>query len=562
MSATKGERRALLVGVGRYDQAEDMPALDTPLRDVRGMAAALRDPARCGFTDVRELPNPSSLDLCKKAEEIFGSAGRDDLILFYFSGHGRLSESGDLHLCATNTDRGALLSTSLPLSFLNIFVNRKPIAQIVIVLDCCYSGTAVSGIKGGDMESRVTRDLGQGQGKYVITSSSAVQVSLAKPDDDYSLFSKWLINGLKTDAADTDENGAITIEELFLYAKRRTMEEAPAQEPQSFTYAIKPGDVVIARSQGARKRVSGGQIISTNPAFFKAVQTRRSERRIIPFLGAGVYGNGALSAFQLSRAVGQSADLQGQSDLTTSAEYLVQLLDDRAAFLEQFSSIVERQSREVKRVATYDLVLSAPRSRLVISATYDMVLERQLQAQQVSHTIVSHIQNSRDGQHDGKLLVVHGGASTGFEILASDQFLMPAGDELVIYKVLGSPFLGALADPAAELDTVVVTESDHLTFVGRLENERTRVPNAFALPFQTSCILFLGYSLDLWHYRLTLKVLGHGLSRAKKIYAVRQPTSEMEELYWQRFHCDMIKGDPERFAEQFLTIALPMAEAV
>lgn len=561
MTERQGAQRALLVGVGRYDREHELPALPTPGNDVEGLARILRNPERCGFASVTDIRDPDSQRLCESVEELFASAGRDDLILFYFSGHGKLSPAGGLHLCATNTNGKTLIATSLPLAMLNQFVNTKPVAQVVIVLDCCFSGAAASIFKGADIESLVTKDLGQGQGKYVITSSSASQVSRANPKDKYSLFTKWLIDGLESGASDVDENGAITIEELFRYAKTRTVQEEPGQVPQSFTYEIRPGNVIIGRAQHPRRRVSSGGLVSTNPAFFKAVETRLAERRIVPFLGGGVFGNGPLSAFRLSSALGECAALTGQTDVATSAEYLVQLLDDREAFLHEFRTILEEQSAEVKRVTSHDLILCGSPPPLVISATYDFVLERRLESEGIPYTLVAHILGSRDGEHDGKLLVVRRGLVPSVEILPSDQFLLPSDGQLVIYKVVGSPFLSDFAG-AGEVDTVVVTESDHLTFVGRLENQHTRVPNAFFIPFQMSCLLFLGYSLDLWHYRLILRVFGQGRSRLKKVYAVRQPTSQMEELYWQRFRCDMIKGDPEQFAEQFLRAHMPMAEAI
>ncbi len=570
MPESVGRRRALLLGVGQYDARDDLPPLHTPAADIRALGKVLLDKERCRFDEVKEVCDAEAHRLVESVDALFASAGRDDLVLIYFSGHGKLSPKGGLHLCARNTKLERLLSTTLPLTILNQFINSKPVAQVIVILDCCFSGAAELGFKGGDLPSFVTNDLGQGQGKYVIASSSAIQVSRARPGDRYSLFTSWLIDGLETGNPDTDENGAITIEELFRYARDRTVADEPAQEPQSFTYEIRPGNVIIGYSSHARRRASGSTLASTNPVFFNAVAPLVAEGRIVPFLGAGIFGSGPLSAFRLATALSERAGLAGQSDVATAAEYLEQLLEDRQDFLDAFRFHLSRQSEEVRRNAANELILSVRRPPLVISATYDMLLEKRLEAEGIPHWIVAHVLYSRDGVHDGKILVVRRGNETSAEICRADAFIMPTGDELVIYKVLGSPFLADFADPGDDLDTVVVTESDHLTFVGRLENEHTRVPDAFSVPFKRSGLLFLGYSLDLWHYRLVVRVFAHGRNRprrtnavlpqvrAKKIFAIRQPTSQLEELYWQRLPCDMIKVDPDQFAEQLMTVLSPV----
>jgi caspase domain-containing protein/SIR2-like protein len=551
MAEANGARRALVIGVGNYDESQELPALQTPTSDVSGFARVLRDRQRCRFNDVRELVDPNSQQLRESVESLFTSAQRNDLVLLYFSGHGKLNTRGGLHLCATNTRERTLVSTSLPVTDIRQFIDSTAIGQVVLVFDCCFSGAAEQGLK-GDLPSLVTNDLGEGQGKYVMTSSSAIQVSRGRPGDTYSLFTKWLIEGLESGSPDGDQDGVITIEELYRYARDRTTADEPAQQPKNFTFEIKPGNVVIGYTARPARRSEAVTLASTNPVFFNAVDALLAEGRVIPFLGAGIFGNGPLSPFRIATALAERAGLAGQPDVATAAEYLQQLLEDREMFLREFRTILTRQSSELERNATYDFVLAVRRPPLILSATYDMLLEQHLEKEHVPYTLVSHVVNSRDGEHDGKIMVVRkgAGASTA-ELCRADQLVLPAGEELVIYKVLGSPFLGELADPAADIDTVVITESDHLTFVGRLENEHTRVPDAFSIPFQRSWLLFLGYSLDLWNYRMVLRVFGQGRSRLKKkSYAVRQPTTQMEQLYWQRLPSDMIEADPEQFAAQ------------
>lgn len=554
-SATAVRRRALLIGVSRFDESTRFPPLPTSIADVEELARVLRDPVRCRF-DVQELHDPDAQRLSETVERLFATAGADDLVLFYFSGHGTLGDNLGLHLCATNTNSTLLLTTTLPLALLNQIINSRPVAQVVVILDCCFSGAAEFTMKGGgdELTGMVRNELGEGKGKYVITSSGAFKPSLVLAGDKHSLFSKWLIHGLQTGEPDADENGSITIDELYRYVHDRVTRESPAQEPAHYALAH-PGNVVIGYTDRPGHAASRMTLASHNPDFFAAVQARIEEGKIMPFLGAGFFGSGPLSPFALFSALAAKARFLGQADLATVAEYHQQWLNDRDHFLGEFKSVLAEQSAEFESSPIHDLLLTIPRPPLIISATYDTLLERRLDARRVPYTLVAHILRSRDGEHDGKILVLRQHNTPAVTICRADAFVLSPDDELVIYKVLGSPFLTDYTDPGDELDTVVVTESDHLLFVSRLENEHTRVPDAFSLPFKRSSLLFLGYSLDLWHYRLVLRVFGS--SRLEKSYAVRQPTSQMEALYWKRLGPDMIEGDPAQFAEQLLKVLTP-----
>jgi hypothetical protein len=98
---------------------------------------------------------------------------------------------------------------------------------------------------------------------------------------------------------------------------------------------------------------------------------------------------------------------------------------------------------------------------------------------------------------------------------------------------------------------VVATETDHLTFLGRLANQHaTKVPSAFHRPFQCKGLLFLGFPLDAWHHRLVLHVfqsLELKCAQARSL-TVRTPESPMETLAWECLNTPIIHMDPNDFA--------------
>ena len=198
----------------------------------------------------------------------------------------------------------------------------------------------------------------------------------------------------------------------------------------------------------------------------------------------------------------------------------------------------------------YSLLLSAKPPPLIVSSTCDLVLERYLEEKGKDYILVCHIVRSRDHENDGKILVFRG---RDHEFCVADKIPLQGAD-FIIYKPLGSPMLHDLLDPDLEIDTVVITESDHLLLLGRLEHELTQIPTAFCRLLQRRPLLFAGYGLDVWHYRLVMQVfqLVQAQGSRPTPMVVRQPASPMEEMAWRRLGADVLRVPPNEFAARVL----------
>lgn len=279
----------------------------------------------------------------------------------------------------------------------------------------------------------------------------------------------------------------------------------------------------------------------------------------IPFIGPGVY-DGALSQAALVRELWPGAPAE-QACTATAAQYAAdRTMPTRPAFLTRFERILVEQTRRAVRPATYDLAASLRLRRppLLVSVAYDLLLEERLK-EAGRCVIVSHVLRSKDCENDGKLVVL---APDSEPALCLADKLEVGNADFVVYKPLGSPLLHARLDPALEIDTVVVTETDHLTFLGRLENQHTKVPSAFHRPFQTRAVLFLGLPLDVWQYRLVLQVFKAAeLGRKARSLTVREPSSEMEKVAWESLPASALRMDPNAFAARVLSSLAPVPGA-
>lgn len=267
-----GQRTALIIANDEYDQ-EALRDLRSPTADAEALKAVLADP-QIGDFNVRTVRNEASHIIQAKIEEIFSESRPDDMLLLHFSGHGLKNESGELFFAASNTRPDRLGSTAVPADFLQRCMRDSRSRSIVLLLDCCYGGAFAQGVQvraGGNvnvLESFPRGSAGRGRGRAVITASSAMEFAFEGSqlgDDDRrapSVFSAALVEGLATGDADRDEDGWISLDELYNYVFDKVRERNPHQTP-SRRFELE-GNVYLARS--SRRRIRPAPI----PADLKA----------------------------------------------------------------------------------------------------------------------------------------------------------------------------------------------------------------------------------------------------------------------------------------------------
>lgn len=276
------------------------------------------------------------------------------------------------------------------------------------------------------------------------------------------------------------------------------------------------------------------------------------EASSIPIIGQGIYANGPLSSQALAKAFGEQCVDPGVS-LATVAEFRESLRLSRSGFINDFCKIVSQQSSEAELPLAFRMLLDMPAlPPMAVVTTYDQLFEDALDRHKRPYVVVTHIMHSLDAKYDGQILVLRKGQKP--IITPADKVDVGEG-EFIVYRPLGSPLLHAQLDPSLEIDTVVVTETDLLTFLGRLENEHTTVPTRFNNWLRRRPLLFLGYGLDLWNYRLFMRVfriIGERKADAH-ILAVRTPTSDKEVAFWKALRAELVLLDANEFARQAMS---------
>jgi hypothetical protein len=236
-----GARRALLVANDLYEH-EGLRQLHAPAADVQALSRVLGDPA-IGDFEVSVLRNEPAYVIQGQIEDLFADSRPDDLLLLHFSCHGLKSESGELFFAASNTRPNRLGSTAVSADFVQRTMRGSRSRSIVLLLDCCYGGAFSQGVTvraAGELrvlDSFPSGKLGGGRGRAVITASSAMEYAFEGDHlaDDQSqqpsVFTAALVDGLATGDADRDQDGWISLNELYDYVFDRVRGVNPHQTP-------------------------------------------------------------------------------------------------------------------------------------------------------------------------------------------------------------------------------------------------------------------------------------------------------------------------------------------
>jgi len=239
---------ALLIGVSEYSAG--LRPISSAILDVEAMRRVLEHPDMGAFDQVTVLPNPDKGSMEKAVEVLFANRQKDDLVLLYFSGHGLKAQNARFFLSTRETGRDQngdfRRATALAATKLQEYITDSRSQRQIIILDCCFSGALVQGmpIKG---EFNIQEELG-GKGRAILTSSSPIEYSFESEDNDLSIYTKYLVEGIETGAADQDGDQLISVNELHEYASERVKEAAPAMTPKFYLSLEGDDTIYLARS--------------------------------------------------------------------------------------------------------------------------------------------------------------------------------------------------------------------------------------------------------------------------------------------------------------------------
>lgn len=203
-------KRALIVGIDEYDGGGSLSAA---VADAKEMAEVLRrngDKSLNFKCRLLTSPGPEPVtraNLRRNWRELFDDFRGD--VLFYFSGHGAPTEVGGFLATqeATEDDPGLAMQELVDMA------NNSPAQTVLLILDCCFSGSAgnPAALRSDGLENKAILR----EGVTILTASRPTQLSYEIGG--HGVFTNLILGALRGGAANV--RGHISAASIYAYAE-------------------------------------------------------------------------------------------------------------------------------------------------------------------------------------------------------------------------------------------------------------------------------------------------------------------------------------------------------
>jgi len=219
---------AVVIGVARYNH---MPALKYTDDDAYQIYAFLKSPEGGALPDeqIRVLidEDATRANILRSMRQVFLQADENDVIVFYFSGHGY-----DGSFIPSDYDG---YSNLLKHTEVQKILEESKAKHKICYADACHSGSADAMAMRQPYDNTLDKYYSAFKnskgGVVLFMSSKEEEVSLEDHGLRQGIFSHFLIRGLKGEA-DTNQNKIITIQELYTFVQKKVKRyTANAQNP-------------------------------------------------------------------------------------------------------------------------------------------------------------------------------------------------------------------------------------------------------------------------------------------------------------------------------------------
>ncbi|MGG2460028.1 caspase, EACC1-associated type [Streptomyces sp. RGM 3693] len=185
--------RAVLIGTGRFT-SPDLPGIPSVTANLQGLWAALTHPVQglLAPEHCRVVADPTDQSAVGAALA-WAVREAEELLLVYYAGHGILDDTGLLHLGLVHTDLDQVGFSAVPIELVKRHVGEARAKARVLVVDCCFSGRAVSAMAEPAGLAVGQLDLA---GTYTLTSTTRTAPAHAPAGEAYTAFTGALLDAL------------------------------------------------------------------------------------------------------------------------------------------------------------------------------------------------------------------------------------------------------------------------------------------------------------------------------------------------------------------------------
>jgi tetratricopeptide (TPR) repeat protein len=198
-------------------------------------------------------------------------AKKDDLVYFYFSGHGDMENTTIYKLgflLAQNTPRTNYINNALRIEDLNYYANTlstKNEAKVILITDACHSGNlAGNDFRGNQLVGNQLRAVEANEVRITSCGPNELSAENAAWGKGSGVFSYYLLNGLQA-LADENKDGSVNINEIEKFLKTRFAEDEILKRD-----SLKQTPVLNAKNKNFKLSVVDKSIVDSVQMVFAA----------------------------------------------------------------------------------------------------------------------------------------------------------------------------------------------------------------------------------------------------------------------------------------------------
>jgi hypothetical protein len=298
------------------------------------------------------------------------------------------------------------------------------------------------------------------------------------------------------------------------------------------------------------------------------------KRTVVPFLGSaasfvGATGKDILpSGAALAKVFAEHSAYPGPATdpLTKVAQFLEDVQADRnyilGAIETRFIGV-----RQDYRSSVTDFLAGLPLDcvpKLILTTNYDVLVENALEKRGIPYIAISHVM--RGSKNAGRFLCSEPSSSdepgTHIRTLKElRQYLFDLEEKqpshVIVYKMHGT---ARMRFGEALIDSVVLTENDYIEFFAL--DLLKKIPETVVDQLSRGHLLFLGYSLEDWNFRVLLRKINHIQQQAEmsqRHWALLLSASAVETKFWDKRNVNVYQQSLDTSLSVLLGILNPGA---
>jgi len=241
-----GDLYAVVVGIAKFTdpQIRQLRVSDKDARDFYGLLEDEKHLFRSSHLTLLLNEQATRDKVTKALRDGLKGARKDDYVVIYLSGHGAADPNrpDEYYFITHDAKMNNLYGTA-------VWMNQKALFKgidsdrVLLISDACHSGGFSPGLEKAAAKEAVTffslfQDV---KGRLAIASSRTDETSLEDERLGNSIFTHFLIKGLRGEAARESRDGKITATQLYQYLYK-TVRQATKNQQSPQLYAAKGGD--------------------------------------------------------------------------------------------------------------------------------------------------------------------------------------------------------------------------------------------------------------------------------------------------------------------------------